>query len=91
VFGNGLVTVYPEGILVFPPASRNDPPQISDSFQIGMAMAWFFCCLVYALVALSSYLLGKFGKTVLAMLTKPLLAASITCGVLVVISISMAG
>jgi hypothetical protein len=90
-FGNGLVTVYPEGILVYPPEARNIPPEISDSFQVGMAIGWFFSSLVYALVSLSSYLFSKFGNTVLSILVRPMLAASITCGVLVAVAVTMAG
>lgn len=90
VFGSALETAYPEGILVFPPESRGTPPPVSDSFRIGMAMGWFFCCLVYALVSTSCYLFSKFGKKTLDLLIKPMLLASITSGLLVVVSIWLA-
>jgi hypothetical protein len=90
-FGNGLVTAYPEGILVFPPASRDIPPEISDSFRIGMAMGWFFSALLFALLSFSNYLLTRFSRITLIYLSMPFLLASITCAVFMVISVQLSG
>ena len=66
-------------------ADSGAAPRIMDAFYTGLALGTFFCCLIYAAMAMSAFLLNRLRSTPLRTLPLPLSAAFASCLLLTVL------
>ena len=90
IFGSAMQDMYPEGIVIYPPA-QNAAPVTSISLHIGLALGWFFALLCYTVMGLTSWLLVRFSTQALSPYPHPLFAAALTCLGLLALAMYLAG
>lgn len=91
LFGATLADTYPDGIYVYPPEG-NAIPVPSAAFHIGMAIGWFFACLILTITALMVFSLNRLKPTTLASsLPAPLSSAALCCAAMIFVALRMAG
>lgn len=91
LFGATLANTYPDGIYVYPPEG-NEIPVPSAAFHIGMAIGWFFACLILTITALMVFSLNRLKPTALTTsLPAPLSSAALCCAGLIFVALRMAG
>ena len=84
IFAVALQSAYPDGKLTYV-ADSGAAPRIMDAFYTGLALGTFFCCLIYAAMAMSAFLLNRLRSTPLRPLPLPLSAAFASCLLLTVL------
>jgi hypothetical protein len=78
IFGTAMQSTYPDGFLLSPPGD-GEPGNPMDAFYVGMGIGSFFFLLIYAVMTLSTFLLGRLHSNPLKHLTAPLFSSSLLC------------